>query len=523
MNIGVIFDRFERGTISEAVIGTIRGSSACGLREVYLVPTRFLSEGEWKSLSNAAETHGKSSRYARVPILKLKESRSACTGPENFPAVCTGIADRATFRFGHQMYAQRLHILAPPSGGNNRSLKEMRNYPQRQYHPTTHSFAERQHNSNSRGVRGHRGDSKSRTKMVQPHPLHVAPCFVVILGGPCSGKSTLGAALANGMGAIHLSLGDIFRMGTTNRILDWPKPFKASDANWAWYQARVYDICKRLMPESDYPFVLDGPTGESLTECCHELGKRAITHVVDLTCEDSVMVTRMLARTRPGEAGYAVCEKRVSKYLKRQAQNKLGMERFASENNVQLLKIDATLSADQVAEKCLTWLNCDPCLPGHSLSESIVLQALQKSVADVPFAISEPVSDTTQPRWWNTTSVGSTAIKAVTAPHDDDAYYDSVSYSGTSPVYSPTSPRYYPSSPAYSLTSPSYPDAAVNSDPGISPPYSQTSPRRTYPTVSCTITQNTNGLPPLWELRSPFHSSESRLGGDLVSDSITTV
>ena len=138
---------------------------------------------------------------------------------------------------------------------------------------------------------------------------------VVVLGGPCSGKTTLGHAIAERIGGKHASIGELYRIGCDERIIDWPVPgTPPGSAQWPWYQEIVYKVLAVLAELAKItgkgPFVIDGPTAEELKMCKTKSGV-TFTHAVDLRCTEAVMLERMETRARPGETSEYSRLKRV--------------------------------------------------------------------------------------------------------------------------------------------------------------------------------------------------------------------
>lgn len=501
--------------LSPAVVAAIK--EAASLFDLFiLVPRRELDREAWARISDEATELGSS---IRIPV-RLHQS-SAADRPREWSDLAQRIGEREVERRAGRPAEARLlidardldletmpgnlDIYVPPGI----LVRQANDFPARVrvHRPrTVHSApTAASHVRQTTSLRDHRRtpahtparvakrDRAGRPREGSPpaSPARVVrspgPPLVALLGGPGSGKTTLGATLAAHLGGHHLSLGNVYRMGRDMHLHGWPQPWNPpDDPAWEWYQARVYGVVSRFCAEHpNQPLILDGPTGDQVLELQGICG-RAITHVITLKCSADTMAQRLGARGRPDDMNPAARERRITQYERRHWHQQAGLRalRIASPGVV-VVQRNAEVSEAEVAASIVTLFGPATANPGVVLAETHIMSLLSAEVAHMPMPRPDAPMRVSSARTNATPTASDNDRLAPILPLDSPSEVcrstsplyatepggaaEDATGSWASPAYSPTSP-----SPSYCPTSPSYPAASPSSP--ESPPYSAVSP-----------------------------------------------
>jgi adenylate kinase len=211
--------------------------------------------------------------------------------------------------------------------------------------------------------------------------------LLILLGAPGSGKGTQAKSLAERLGLVHLSTGDILREEVRRETQFGNQANQYMNAGELVPDVLILDMIKtKLVSDSmNRGFIFDGfprtlEQAEGLDRLAHEVGV-GIDRVVNLAVDDEVIVGRLSARSSCGVCGAiyndvshpprraGFCDKDDAALIRRSddsevvVRNRLTvyhqqtkpLEEYYSRKGL-LLKVDGHGATDQVLARILTSL-----------------------------------------------------------------------------------------------------------------------------------------------------------------------
>ena len=265
------------------------------------------------------------------------------------------------------------------------------------------------------------------------------PLTILLVGGPASGKTTLGRALAEHIGGVAVSTGEIYALGKDLRLPNWPTfQHPPESVSWKLFDEKSAECIQILVKDmQDKHLIVDGISAET-PEKVKQFTGRSVDVIVELDCDWDTMIYRMAQRGRPGEEVEETRQARAEKYLKRQWKRASVLQRLP--RDIRHLVLRGALTTEAMVQRAVDTLNLSRSAGGTVISDIEVREVLTKVCKSVPAV---PVLAPPTTRW-------ETLVHDAESPMYEAPAFDQEN----SPTYGASPPTYGASPPTYGASPP---------------------------------------------------------------------